>query len=200
VPHRTGKNCQSCHTRDKWWEAAGCVDHTDRVQLQRHAKLVSVQTQACPAVCSTQPANALHVLLCAIHTVSHFHSVTLEATVQLSGLTRVFVHVLAFSSTPSYANTAEFSSTPSHAAAAARVCALSTTCLVCCNCLTVVLRGTALQHRTGPSWASNDDPLKDLSNTRALKHLAPLATNYWAASHSFIEPGHSCFHLKFEQK
>jgi len=119
VPHRTGKNCQSCHTRDKWWEAAGCVDHTDRVQLQRHAKLVSVQTQACPAVCSTQPANALHVLLCAIHTVSHFHSVTLEATVQLSGLTRVFVHVLAFSSTPSHANTAEFSSTPSHAAAAA---------------------------------------------------------------------------------
>ena len=21
-----GKNCQSCRTRDKWWEAAGCVD------------------------------------------------------------------------------------------------------------------------------------------------------------------------------
>jgi hypothetical protein len=49
------------------------------------------------------------------------------------------------------------------------------------------------EHRTGPSWASNDDPLKDLSNTRALKHLAPLATDYWAASHSFVEPGHSCF-------
>jgi len=24
--------------------------------------------------------------------------------------------------------------------------------------------------------------LKDLSNTRALKHLAPLTTDYWAAS------------------
>jgi hypothetical protein len=44
-----------------------------------------------------------------------------------------------------------------------------------------LLRGTARQHRTGPSWASNDAPLKDLSNTRALKHLAPLATDYWAA-------------------
>ena len=57
----------------------------------------------------------------------------------------------------------------------------------------MLLRGTARQHRTGPSWASNDDPLKDLSNTRALKHLAPLATDYWAASHSFVEPGHSAF-------
>ena len=55
------------------------------------------------------------------------------------------------------------------------------------------------EHRTGPSWASNDDPLKDLSNTRALKHLAPLATDYWAASHSFVEPGHSCFRSKFEK-
>jgi hypothetical protein len=43
------------------------------------------------------------------------------------------------------------------------------------------------------------DPLKDLSNTRALKHLAPLATDYWAASHSFVEPGHSCFPSKFEK-
>jgi hypothetical protein len=76
--------------------------------------------EACPAVSSTQPANALHVLLCAIHTVSRFHSVALEAQVQLSGLPRVFVHVLAFSSTPSHADAAEFSSTPSHAAAAAR--------------------------------------------------------------------------------
>jgi hypothetical protein len=80
------------------------------------------------------------------------------------------------------------------------LCALSTTHLVCGNCLTVVLSGTARQHRTGQSWASNYDPLKDLSNTRALKHLTPLATDYWAVSHSFIEPGHSCFHLKFEQK
>ena len=81
-------------------------------------------------------------------------------------------------STPSHADAAEFSSTPSHAA---------------------LLRGTARQHRTGPSWASNDAPLKDLSNTRALKHLTPLATDYWAASHSFVEPGHSCFRSKFEK-
>ena len=40
----------------------------------------------------------------------------------------------------------------------------------------------------GPSWASNDAPSKDMSNTRALQHLAPLATDYWVASHSFIEP------------
>ncbi len=59
---------------------------TERVQLQLHAKLVAIHTEACPAVCSTQPANTLHVLLCAIHTVSHFHSVALEAPVQLSGL------------------------------------------------------------------------------------------------------------------
>ena len=106
------------------------------------------------------------------------HSQPLEAPVQLSGLPRVFVHALAFSSTPSHADAAEFSSTPSHAA---------------------LLLGTAWQHRTGPSWASNDAPLKDLSNTRALKHLASLATDYWAASHSFVEPGHSCFVSKFEK-
>ena len=39
-----------------------------------------------------------------------------HAPMQLSGLPRVFVHALAFSSTPSHANAAEFSSTPSHAA------------------------------------------------------------------------------------
>ena len=53
----------------------------------------------------------------------------------------------------------------------------------CAATLTVFARcGTSRQYRTGPSWSSNDDPLKDLSNTRALKHLAPLATDYWAAS------------------
>jgi hypothetical protein len=31
------------------------------------------------------------------------------------------------------------------------------------------------------------------------KHLAPLATDYWAASHSFVEPGHSCVCSKFEK-
>jgi hypothetical protein len=60
-----------------------------------------------------------------------------------------------------------------------------------------LFHGTPRQDRTGPSWASNDDPLKDLSNTRALKHLAPFATDYWAASHSFVEPGHIC--SKFEK-
>jgi hypothetical protein len=30
-----GKNCQSCRTRDKWWEGDDCVDRTERVQLQR---------------------------------------------------------------------------------------------------------------------------------------------------------------------
>ena len=58
----------------------------------------------------------------------------------------------------------------------------------CAATLTVV----APRH-TGPSWTSNDASLKDLSNTRALKHLAPLATDYWAASHSFGEPGLSAF-------
>jgi hypothetical protein len=55
------------------------------------------------------------------------------------------------------------------------------------------------QHRTGPSWASNDTPLKDLLNTRVMQHLVFLATDYWAASHSFVEPGHSHFGWKFEK-
>ncbi len=62
-----------------------------------------------------------------------------------------------------------------------------------------MLSGTEWQNHTGPSWASNDDPLKDLLNTRALQHLVPLATDYWAASHSFIEPGHCQFGWKFEK-
>ena len=56
-------------TRGEWWEAAGCVEHTERVQLHLHVKLVAIQTEARPAVQSTQPADALHEL-CAIHTVS----------------------------------------------------------------------------------------------------------------------------------
>jgi hypothetical protein len=67
------------------------------------------------------------------------------------------------------------------------------------NSSLALLRGTTLQDRNWPSWASNDDPLKDLSNTRTLKHLASLATDYWAASHTFVEPGHSCFRSKFEK-
>ena len=35
-------------TRGEWWEAAGCVEHTDRVQLHLHAKLVAIQTEARP--------------------------------------------------------------------------------------------------------------------------------------------------------
>ena len=59
------------------------------------------------------------------------------------------------------------------------------------NCLTVPAprHSEAAQYRAFKvAWASNDAPSKDLSNTRALKHLAPLETDYWAASHSFIEP------------
>ena len=46
--------------------AADSVDSTERVQLQLYAKLVAIQTEARPAVQSTQPANALDTL-CAIH-------------------------------------------------------------------------------------------------------------------------------------
>ncbi len=66
-------DCQSCRTRDKWWEGDDCVDRTERVQLQTHAKLVAIQTEACPAVRSTQPDNALHALLYTIHTVSRWN-------------------------------------------------------------------------------------------------------------------------------
>ena len=55
-------DCQSCLTRDKWWEGDGCVDRTERMRLQLHAKLMAIQTEACPPVRSTQPANALHTL------------------------------------------------------------------------------------------------------------------------------------------
>jgi hypothetical protein len=120
APCLTGQKLSELpHTRQVVGSCWLCGSH-ERVQLQRHSKLVAIQTEACPAMSSTQPANALHALLCAIHTVSLFHSVALETPVQLSGLPRVFVHALAFSSTPSHADAAEFSSTPSHAAAVAR--------------------------------------------------------------------------------
>ena len=40
-----------------WSTQSVCVEHTERVQLQPHAKLVAIQTEACPAVRSptTQP-------------------------------------------------------------------------------------------------------------------------------------------------
>ena len=66
-----------------------------------------------------------------------------HAPMQLSGLPRVFVHALAFSSTPSHANAAEFSSTPSqcHCSCTRSVCstqpAASHHSPRVCNCLTV---------------------------------------------------------------
>ena len=155
LPCRGAETVRQLPTRGKWWEAAGCVELTERVQLQPHAKLVAIQTEACPAVCSTQPANDLHTLLCVIHTVSRFHSVAMETQVQLSGLPRVFVHALAFSSTPSHANAAEFSSTPSqcHCSCTRSVCstqpAASHHSPSVCNCLTVVAprHGAAAPHR-----------------------------------------------------
>jgi len=46
----------------------------ERVQLQQHAKLVAIQTETCPPVRSTQPANTLHALIYMIHTVSLWKS------------------------------------------------------------------------------------------------------------------------------
>jgi len=78
------------------------------------------------------------------------HSQPLEAPVQLSGLPRVFVHALAFSSTPSHAYAAEFSSTPSHTAAVAHVlCSFHhSPCVL--QCLTVVAprHSAAAPHQT----------------------------------------------------
>jgi len=144
-------DCQSCHTRDKWWEGDGCVDRTDRVHLQPHAKLVAIQTEACPPVRSTQPANALHALLYKIHTVSCWKR-------QCNCL-----------------DCHEFSSTPlrfrPHPRMPMQLSFRPHPRMQRC------FHGTARQHCTGQSWASNDVQLKDLSNTRALKHLAPLATD-----------------------
>ena len=92
------RSCRAIHTASSFPPLVSCTATltvlarccTERVQLQLHAKLVTIQTDACPAVRSTQPANTLHVLLCAIHTISSFHSAALETLVQLSGLPRVF--------------------------------------------------------------------------------------------------------------
>jgi len=81
----------------------------------------------------------------------------------------------------------------SHAAAAARALCdphshhLPTTCLVCGNSdsrCSAAQRGSTAPGRHGhQTFDAHDGPvLKDLSNTRVLKHLAPLATDYWAAS------------------
>ncbi len=60
-------NCQSCRTRDKWWEAAGCVDRTDRVQLQPQAKLVAIQTEVSSSVFHTTSQRPAYVALCDSH-------------------------------------------------------------------------------------------------------------------------------------
>jgi len=138
------------------------VDRTERVQLQPHAKLVAIQTEACPPVRSTQPAKALHTLLYKIHTVSRWKR-------QCNCL-----------------DCHEFSSTPLRFRPHPRMpMQLSfrphPRMQRCCS-------GTARQHRTGQSWASNDDPLKDLSNTRALKHLTPLATDAGSLPASRLSP------------
>jgi hypothetical protein len=173
-------------TPGEWWEAAGCVELTERVQLQQHAKLVAIQTEACPAVRSTQPVNALHALLYTIHTVSRW-----KRRCNCLDCHEFSSTPLRFRPHPRMPMQLSFHPHPRIQLQLHTLCALSTTRLVCGNVWQSLLRGTARHHRTGPSWASNDDPMKDLSNTRALKHLAPLATDYWAASHSFVEPGHS---------
>ena len=67
---RGATTVRQLQTRGELWEAAGCVEHTERVQLHWHAKIVAIQTEARAAVQSTQPADALHEL-CTIHTVSN---------------------------------------------------------------------------------------------------------------------------------
>jgi hypothetical protein len=117
-----------------------------------------------------------------------------HAPMQLSGLPRVFVHALAFSSTPSHANAAEFWSTPSqcHCSCTRSVCstqpAASHHSPRVCNCLTVVAprHGEAAPHRA--FMGINRCPVERPVEHTCVQHLAPLATDYWAASHSFIEP------------
>ncbi len=79
TPCRGVATVRQLPTRGEWWEAAGCVERTERVQLHLHAKLVAIQTEARPAVQSTQPADALHAI-CAIHTVSRVHGGALDAS------------------------------------------------------------------------------------------------------------------------
>ena len=80
APCRGAATVRQLLTRGEWWEAAGCVELTERVQLHLHAKIVAIQTEARPAVQSTQPADALHAF-CAIHTVSSFDGAALDASV-----------------------------------------------------------------------------------------------------------------------
>ena len=63
--------------------------------------------------------------------------------------------------------------------------------LVYGNCLTVVAQrhSVAAQHRA--VMGIKRRPVERPVEHACVKHLAPLATDYWAASHSFVEPGHS---------
>ena len=53
---RGATTVRQLQTRGELWEAAGCVEHTERVQLHWHAKIVAIQTEAC--VCSWGGASA----------------------------------------------------------------------------------------------------------------------------------------------
>jgi hypothetical protein len=132
-------------TRGEWWEAADCVDLTERVQLQPHAKLVSIQTKACPAVRSTQPANVLHVLLYTIHTVSRW-----KRRCNCLDCHEFSSTPLRFRPHPRMQMQLSFRPHPRIQLQLHAICALSTTHLVCGNCLTVVAprHSAAAPHQT----------------------------------------------------
>ena len=137
-------NCQSCCTRGEWWEGDGCVDRTEHVQLQPHVKLVGIQTEACPSVCSTQPANALHVLLYTIHTVSRW-----KRRCNCLDCHEFSSTPLRFRPHPRMPKQLSFRPHPRMQLQLHTLCALSTTSLVCGNCLTVVAQrhSAAAPHR-----------------------------------------------------
>ncbi len=126
-------------------EAAGCMELTERVQLQPHAKLVAIQTEACPGVRSTQPANALHVLLYKIHTVSGW-----KRQCNCLDCHEFSSTPFRFRPHPRMQMQLSFRPCPRMQLQLHTICALSTTRLVCGNCLTVV----APRHgAAAPHWA-----------------------------------------------
>ena len=98
-----------------------------------------------------------------------------------SGLPRVFVCALACTSMQTFGGRCSCTSSVRSAA-------------VFSSCAATVepslLRGTAQRHRNGPAWASNDALSKALARTRVPQHLAPRTPDYWAPTHTFVEPGH----------
>ena len=125
-------------------EGDGCVDRTECVQLQPHAKLVAIQTEACPPVRSTQPANALHALLYKIHTVSRW-----KRRCNCLDCHEFSSTPLRFRPHPRMPMQLSFRPHPRMQLQLHTLCALSTTRLVCGNCLTVVapLHSAATPHR-----------------------------------------------------